>query len=139
MTPDVNGRYDLSPMGVLIGLENDRVWMYDAKTGERLLDHTEMALARLASEAKAKEETEARAKAEAKARKAAKARAKAEAKAKDAEAKAKDANAKVQQEAERNTALEERCARKPQPAAGREPSSGRTRVDDSLPRCLSPS
>ena len=88
-------------MSVLIGLENDRVWLYDAKTGERILDHSETVLGKLAAETKAKEDAKARAKAEAKAKKEAKARVKAEAKAKDAEAKAKE-------EAERNAALEER-------------------------------
>ncbi len=115
MTPDANGRYDLSPVGVLIGLENDRVWLYDAKTGERILEYAEAIQAKLSAEAEAialkaqAKKIEAKAKkAEGKAKKEAKARADAEAKAKDAEAKAKDAEAKARDEAKQRAALEER-------------------------------
>jgi colicin import membrane protein len=108
MTPDASERYDLSPVGVLIGLEDERVWLYDAKTGERIMDHSETVLARLASEAKAKD-------AEAKARKAAEKAKRAETRAKKSaanavkEARARaDAEAKAREEAERNAALEER-------------------------------
>jgi colicin import membrane protein len=108
MTPDANGRYDLAPVSVLIGLENDRVWLYDAKTGERIPDHAEVVRGKRSAEAKtkkaeakAKKETKARADAEAKVKKEAKARA-------DAEARAKDAEARAREEVQRSAALEER-------------------------------
>jgi colicin import membrane protein len=81
MTPDTNGRYELSPVGVLIGLENDRVWLYDAKTGARIPEYQEVV--REAQDAIAKvKKAESRAKrAATKAKKEAKARVDAEAKA----------------------------------------------------------
>ncbi len=101
LPPDARGRLDLAPVGVLIGLEGDQPWLYNARTGERLRNQEE-------SEAKAEEEVRARADAEARAKDA-------EARAKDAEAKAKDeararadAEARARDAAQQNAALEER-------------------------------
>ncbi len=108
MTPDANGRYDLSPVSLLIGLEQDRVWLYDANTGERIPDHAETVRGKLAAEAKVKKAETKVKKAETKAKKAeAKAKEEAQARA-DAEAKAKDAEAKARDEARQRAALEER-------------------------------
>jgi hypothetical protein len=93
MTPDANGHYDLSPVNVLIGLEDEYVWLYDAKTGERLLEYAEALDAKLASDAAAK-------KAEAKAKKEARARAKAEARAKDAEERIRELEAQLRRQQE---------------------------------------
>jgi colicin import membrane protein len=108
MTPDATGRYDLAPVSVLIGLEQDLVWLYDAKTGERILDHSETVQRQLSAEEKARDEAQARASAETKAKKA-------EAKAKKAEAKAKkeaqaraEAEARIRDEAKQRAALEAR-------------------------------
>ena len=63
---------------LLLGIENDRPWLYDPATGERLPDHAE-AVTKAREEAKARKKAEARAKrAENKARKEAEARAELE-------------------------------------------------------------
>jgi hypothetical protein len=105
--PDAQGRLDLSPVGVLIGIENNRPWLYDAVTGQRLGDRIELRDARVAAEVKARDETQARVNAEAKMQQEAQARADAEAQARDAEAKMRqeaqaraDAEAKARQEAQ---------------------------------------
>jgi hypothetical protein len=87
MAPDAQGRLTLAPVPLLIGIEDDRPWLYDAATGERLPDHTEAV-------AKAREEGQAR--------------KKAEAKAKRAEARAKRAEAKMKEAAEAQAQLEKR-------------------------------
>jgi Uma2 family endonuclease len=97
--PDAQGRLSLAPVGLLLGIEDDRPWLYDAATGQRLPDRSELAQARADAEAKAREEAQARADAEVKARDA-------EAKARDAEAKARDAEAKARDEAQARAALE---------------------------------
>ena len=70
MKPDAQGSLTLAPVALLIGIEDDRPWLYDAASGERLRDHTGEAAGRIAAEAKAQEEEKARKKAEARARKA---------------------------------------------------------------------
>ena len=82
LLPDAQGRLSLAPLPLLIGVEDDRPWVYDARSGERLLGHTELvqaraeeAQARAAAEARAREETLARAAAETRAREEAQARA----------------------------------------------------------------
>jgi hypothetical protein len=78
MRPDAQGRLTLAPVPLLIGIEDDRPWLYDAATGERLPDHTEAVLKAREGE-KARKKAEARAKrAENKARKDATALADAE-------------------------------------------------------------
>src|SRR5262249_15442760 len=37
---DAQGRLLLEPLGIWLGVENERVFCYDAKTGERIDDHT---------------------------------------------------------------------------------------------------
>ena len=69
---DAQGRLDLAPIPLRLGIENDRPWLYDAATGVRLPDLSEavagmktaQAAAR-AAEATACQEAEAREKAEA--------------------------------------------------------------------------
>jgi hypothetical protein len=83
MTADVQGRLSLAPVALLLGIEDDRPWLYDVATRERLPDHTE-AVTKAREEEKARQKAEAKAKrAEARARKEADARQKAEAKAKE--------------------------------------------------------
>jgi Uma2 family endonuclease len=114
LPPDAQGRLDLAPVGLLLGIEDDRPWLYNAATGERLPDHTEalQALAetkqkRMDAEATLQQEAQARADAEAKLQQEAQARADAESKTRDAEAKLQqetkaraDAESKARQEAQ---------------------------------------
>jgi hypothetical protein len=115
LAPDAQGRLDLSPVGIQLGLEGNRPWMYVTATGERLPDLTEAvqgkrdAEARAQAEAEARaEEARARAEAQTCAKVEAKARSDAETRAKDAETRAKDAETRAKDEAERRAALEER-------------------------------
>lgn len=64
---DAQGRLDLAPVGLLLGLEADQLWLYDAVTGAREPDRTEWRQALLDAEARA-HDAEARAQAEAQAR-----------------------------------------------------------------------
>ncbi len=57
---DAQGRLDLSPLPLLLGLEDDRPWLYDARTGARLPDMPE-ALRELEEEKRARAAAEARA------------------------------------------------------------------------------
>jgi len=58
MVPNRQGRLDLSPVGLLIGLEGDRCRLYDGRTGERLPDYEERVQAMKAAEAKARDAAE---------------------------------------------------------------------------------
>ncbi len=60
LTPNMQGRFDLSPVPGFIGLEGERCRMYDVRTGERIVDCT--------AALEAKDETKATARAQAKAR-----------------------------------------------------------------------
>ncbi len=84
---DAQGRLDLSPLPLRLGLEDDRPWLYDARTGARLPDMPEALRERNAALAGLAEESRARA---------------------DAEARARDAEARAQDETARRVALEER-------------------------------
>lgn len=91
---DAQGRLDLSPVPLLLGLEDDHPWFYEIATARRLLDRTELAEALVEAESKAT-------KAESKAKKA-------ESKAKKAESKAEKAESKAKKEAAARAALEQR-------------------------------
>jgi Uma2 family endonuclease len=111
--PDAQGRLNLAPVGLLLGLENDRPWLYDAATGQRIEDRIEFRNARIEAEAKARD-------AEAKARDAeAKARD-AEVKARDAEAQMRDAEAKARQEAQMRADTEAKLRQEAQARADME-------------------
>jgi len=58
MVPNRQGRLDLSPVGLLIGLEGDRCRLYDGRTGERLPDYEERVQAMKAAEAEARDAAE---------------------------------------------------------------------------------
>ncbi len=112
--PDAQGRYDLGPVGLRIGIEDGRVWLYDA-TGRRLPGAIENEVARVEAETRAQTEAQARAaaetraQAEAQARADAETRAQAEAEARRVEAQARAAaEARAQVEAQARAALEER-------------------------------
>jgi colicin import membrane protein len=126
---DAQGRLSLDPVPFLLGIENDRPWLYDAATGERQPDLTESSQAlklaegravaeaearawaegRAAAEAEARTWAEGRAAAEAEARAWAEGRAAAEAEARvRAEGRAAEAEARVAAEAEARAALEAR-------------------------------
>jgi Uma2 family endonuclease len=87
MKPDAQGRLSLAPVALLIGIEDDRPWLYDATSGERLPDYAEAV-------DKAREEEKARKKAEARARRA--------------EKKAREDAARLKEEAEARAAAEQR-------------------------------
>jgi Uma2 family endonuclease len=87
LAPDAQGRLSLTPVPLLLGIENDWPFLYDPASGERLPDHSEAVT-------KAREEE--------------KARKKAEAKAKRAETRAKRAEAKAKEAAETQAAMEKR-------------------------------
>ena len=62
--PDAEGRLDLAPVGLCMGIEDDRPWFYDAVTGVREPDRPEwrqaLAEARAQAEAQARLDLEAR-------------------------------------------------------------------------------
>lgn len=93
MKPDAQGRLTLAPVPLVIGIEDDRPWLYDATTGERLRDHTE-------AETKAREEEKARKKAEARARRAETRARKAEAQAREEADARRKAEARAEEEAQ---------------------------------------
>jgi len=73
--PDAQGRLDLAPVGMKLGLEGERPWLYDAVTGVRSPDRTEWQHLLTATEtrattaaARAQEEAQARAALEARLR-----------------------------------------------------------------------
>lgn len=76
LPPDAQGRFDLAPVGLLLGVEDDRPWLYDASTGIREPDRTALRQALTDAEARA-QDAEARAQAEAQARAALEARLRA--------------------------------------------------------------
>jgi hypothetical protein len=55
------GWFDLAPVCAFLGLEGDRLRFYEAATGERLLDLTELTIAKEEAEAKTREYAKARA------------------------------------------------------------------------------
>lgn len=74
LRPDAQGRLDLAPVGMHIGIADDRPWLYDAVTGVRAPDHMEWRQTLEAAEARTQEEARARAAAEARAQEEAQAR-----------------------------------------------------------------
>jgi colicin import membrane protein len=94
LRPDAQGRLDLAPVGMKLGLEGERPWLYDAVTGVRSPDHTEWQHLLTATETRATT-AEARIQEEAQARAAAETRAAA-------------AEARAQEEAQARAALEAR-------------------------------
>lgn len=112
---DGQGRLDLAPVPLLLGLDGDRPRLYDAGSGEMLPDRTELTQALAASEQRLRQEEQARAKAERKAQKEARALAKlakkvqedAEARA-EAEKAARQARKEARKEAKARAALEQR-------------------------------
>lgn len=94
LAPDDQGRLNLHPVPLLLGVENDRPWLYDTRTGQRLPDLPEAFERTEEAQSKARD-------AEAKAHNA-------EGIARDAEAKARDLEAKLGQEAQIRAELEKR-------------------------------
>ena len=74
MLPDEDGAYFCETIGLRIGLEEGRIWLEDANTGQELLTNQQVRAALEAEAERANAEAE-RADAEAEARKAAEARA----------------------------------------------------------------
>ena len=72
LRPDAEGRLDLAPVAFRLGIADDRPWLYDATTGVRAPDRTELQQALTGAETRARE-------AEAQVREAAQARAALEA------------------------------------------------------------
>jgi Uma2 family endonuclease len=86
LRPDAQGRLDLAPVGMKLGLEGERLWLYDAGTGVRAPDRTEWQHLLTATETRATA-AEARATAaETRAREEAQTRAALEARVRDLEA-----------------------------------------------------
>ena len=94
LLPEAQGRLDLAPVGLLLGIEEDRPWLYDAVTGVREPDRTEWRHVLAETETRA-HDAEARARDEAQSRLA-------------AEARARDAEARAAAEAQARAALEAR-------------------------------
>jgi hypothetical protein len=61
LSPDARGRLDLSPVGVLLASEGDRLWLYEAATEKCLLDLMAATIAKEEAEAKTREEAKQRA------------------------------------------------------------------------------
>jgi colicin import membrane protein len=97
---DEQGRLDLSPVPLWLGVEDDQVWLYD-ETGRRLPDPATLRKALAEAEENVQRETKAREKAERKAR-GAKAKVRQEAAARA------EAEARARAEAEARAALEQR-------------------------------
>ena len=74
LRPDAQGRLDLAPVGMVLGIADDRPWLYDTVTGILASDRTELQHALTAAETRAQEaearvqEAETRAQEEAQAR-----------------------------------------------------------------------
>jgi hypothetical protein len=79
LRPDVQGRLDLAPVGFRFGIEDDRPWLYDATTGLRAPDRTELQQALTGAETRAREAEARTREMEAQRREAAQARAALEA------------------------------------------------------------
>jgi Uma2 family endonuclease len=90
LRPDGQGRLDLAPVGLRLGIADDRPWLYDAITGVRAPDRVEWQQALTTAETRAQEEAQARAAAETRAQEEARARAAAEARTQE-EARARAA------------------------------------------------
>jgi Uma2 family endonuclease len=108
---DGQGRVDLDPIPLQLGLEGDRPRLYDPATGLSLPDLTEATLARTEAEQSALQEKQARVKAEKKATKEAKARGKAEEKSRQ-DAKARTEAEEAARSEAKARAKAEREARK---------------------------
>jgi colicin import membrane protein len=67
LRPDVQGRLDLAPVGMMLGIADDRPWLYNVVTGVRAPDRMELQHALTAAETRA-QEAETRAQEEAQAR-----------------------------------------------------------------------
>ncbi len=76
LRPDAHGRLNLEPVGMVLGIADERPWLYDAVTGVRAPDRTEWQHILTATETRA-QEAEARAQEEAQARAALEARVRA--------------------------------------------------------------
>src|SRR5262245_27731831 len=94
LPPDAQGRLDLAPVGLSMGIEDDRPWFYDAVTGVREPDRPEWRQA-LAEARERAQEGEARIQ-------------KAEVRAQDAATRATTAEASAQAEAQARIALDAR-------------------------------
>ena len=58
---NARGQIDLTPVGLLLGIAENRPWLYNAMTGAREPDRTELRQALTNAEARAREEAQARA------------------------------------------------------------------------------
>ena len=67
LRPDAQGRLDLAPVGMMLGIADDRPWLYNVVTGVRAPDRMELQHALTAAETRA-QEAETRAQEEAQAR-----------------------------------------------------------------------
>jgi Uma2 family endonuclease len=112
------GRVELAPLGLCLGLRDNRVVCYDTITGEELGDYGQIREELLAVRRRAEQEAEARATAERQAREADQARAAAEREARDSKRKAKEetkarraAERRVNEQQERLRQLEEELRR----------------------------
>ena len=102
LRPDAQGRLDLAPVSMVLGVADERPWLYDAVTGVRAPDHMEWQhllstteTRATAAEARSQEEAQARVAAEARAQEEAQARA-----ALEARVRALEAQLRRQQDAE---------------------------------------
>jgi colicin import membrane protein len=93
-SPDAEGRLDLAPVGLFMGIEDDRPWFYDTVTGEKEPDRPEWRQA-LAEARERAQDAEVRAQ-------------DAEVRAQDAATRATRAEATAQAEAQARMALEAR-------------------------------
>ena len=84
---DAQGRLDLVPVGMVLGIADDRPWLYDVVTGVRAPDRTEWQHVLTATETRAQE---------------------AETRAQEAETRAQEAETRAQEEAQARAALEAR-------------------------------
>jgi len=105
---DPQGRLNLAPVPLLLGIEDELTWLYDRITGERLLDPVENPLALREARAQAEEALQARKKAEAAAKRAQIRARKAEAKTLKETETRKQAQARVKEEADARAELEKR-------------------------------
>ena len=87
MALDAQGRLDLAPVGLLLGIEDDRPWLYDVATGAREPERKEWHQALSAAEERVQE---------------------AEERAQNAEERAQNAEVRAREEAQSRAALEER-------------------------------
>jgi colicin import membrane protein len=123
---DAEGRLDLAPVPLRLGLEGDRPRLYDAATGQMLPDRTELTQALAEAEERERLKEVARVKAEKKAQRETKARARLAKKAED-EVKAREEAEKEARKAEREARKAEKEARKE--AKAREKAEARARQE----------